>query len=155
MDGADRAALEPQVAADAVVDVHHEVADLQRAQILQQGARGALFLRWAMRARAEDLFLGDQHEAGGGCQHPSRERRGHDADVLGLRQLVAFFPHAHGRAAVGQESGQALGLGLGARANHDLEARVQIRANALQKRLESALFAVLGARAFHGAGEIR
>ena len=57
---------EAEVAADAVLDVDDEVADAERAEVLDERARGvaaSLSRARAVRAAAEDLLLGDDRRS--------------------------------------------------------------------------------------------
>src|SRR5690606_33017461 len=82
-DAADHLALEAEVAADAVIDVDDGVARRERAQVLEERPGRGLSGRGAVRALAEDLLFGDEHEAVRDGDRAAREGRDRDAHRFG------------------------------------------------------------------------
>ena len=62
----DVAMLEPEVLADSVIDVHHQIADRERAEVFDERARGIFRRRTPLRAtlgaRTEDFFFRDDDQ---------------------------------------------------------------------------------------------
>ncbi len=150
----ERLALEPEVAAHAVIGVHDVVAHLELAQVLEERAPFALVAAplvlaalAAMGPRAEDLLLGDQRQGLGG-QHearreaadrhlngaagPRRQERGREA-----RRLAA---HLH--AVTLQQRGQPLRLGRRPGREHDAQARIEPALGGGRERRQGVVLAV-------------
>src|SRR5690606_1971677 len=109
-------------ATDAVLDVNDEIADVQRAKVLDERSRGLarLLLSAAMDPPAEDLLLGDDDPALAGEDDPAGERTDDDVGerVVARRPPLAEPRRVERRCAyarhdvlVAEQHGEALGLG--------------------------------------------
>ena len=120
---------EALVAADAVLDVHDEVARREAAQVLEERARRvgrARALAAAVRARAEDLLLGDEHEAVGRQHDAARERADDDLHLVAAalvepRRVERREARLARDALVAEERDEPLGLRLRARGDEDAQ----------------------------------
>lgn len=152
--------LEPEVSPDPVVRVHHEVPDAQRPQVVDERLRlrallAALPARPA-RARAEDLFFGDERDLARGQREARRqladEHLDLGADRVGrsLRAHEINLREHEPRVGVvrAQEGGHALGLrGRAARHHHAIALLVPV-AHVLDEGGERVVLSLLGAHRF-------
>ncbi len=157
------AVQETVVAADAVLDVHDEVPDRERLQILDESAR--LLLSGGCRARSpfsrgarsEHVLLGDDSERLGGGNDATRELAGayrHRSACARVRfgccveELARDSPERHRRpdAPMREQRGEPFDLRLGAGDDHRRKPLGFELAQVSDERLETRSFAFLSAR---------
>ena len=121
---------QPDKLADAVVHVHHEVADFQIAKIRQERFRnGAMAIAAPVDLRAlflEDVGLGNHLKLRGGQAEAFRELAHGNGD-RDVQQLVGAVEHDAAQIVFGQQLHGALGAPFGA---GDKQHRVVALANA-------------------------
>jgi hypothetical protein len=120
--------LQPQVAADSVLLVHHRVADLELGEVAQHPLDGGALLRAARapshHARVE-LCLGDDRPAFASQREAVRDRR--DGELQGSGALLELF-EAGGRRGLQPVFGEVARHRLAASGRFRGEQHLQLRA---------------------------
>ena len=147
--------LQSDEAADAVVDMDHEVAGRERRDLLQHVRAAARLLAAADQPVAEDVLFADDREIAGlealfEAHDGQRRRAGRQAERLAqsadrLGPLEAMF---------GEHAAQPVPRALGPGRDHHLLARRAERSDVLHGRVEdvAAFFGALEREAAAGAG---
>ena len=104
--------LEPDEHADAVVDVDDVIADLEIAEVREEGLRGRRAALVADALLVEDVGLGKQPHLRGGQAEALRQLAGRDEQCAPRRDLRAADVHRHD-AVVAQDLDDAFGAARG------------------------------------------
>ena len=144
-----RQLLQADEPADAVVDVHDEVADLQVAKIGDEGSRRRAAALVGAALLLEQVGFGEELEAGCGQVKPLGELAGGD-EHGGVREVVGLADGAGAHVVIGEQLERALGAAGRGRHEHRQVAAIARLANFLDPVADPAAVFQTG-----GTGNVR